>query len=443
MKIEIPRYVRKVMERLEINGYESYIVGGCVRDTLLGKMPFDYDVTTNCPPDEMMRIFSDMNYADTGLKHGTITIISEGKPVETTTYRSEGKYSDHRRPEKVVFETDISQDLKRRDFTVNALCYNDKNGLMDMFGGVSDLENGLIRCVGNPSERFDEDALRIMRGLRFASVLGFEIEEKTSLAINNQKLLLREISSERIFSELKKLLTGKNAGQILLQYREVFGVIIPELIPTFDFPQKCPHHCYDVYEHICHGVENIPPDDILRLTMLLHDIGKPEMAKTDDKGVMHFKKHQFVSAEKTYTILKRLKCDRKTLVRVTDLVREHDNRIPPLKKSVKKMIAKYGDEFFFQYIAVRKADTMAQSDYMREEKLTIINTLEKLGQEVLKENCCLKIKDLDIDGNDLKTLGLYGKEIGKALDFLLENVIEENTVNKKDILIKYLKENYK
>lgn len=442
MKIEIPAYVKRVIDRLEENGFEAYIVGGCVRDSLLGKKPDDYDVCTSCTPQKMQEIFSDMNVVGTGISHGTLTIILEGKPVETTTYRSEGKYVGHRKPESVTFEKNLSEDLKRRDFTVNALCYNDKNGLVDMFGGAEDIEKGIIRCVGEPSERFDEDALRIMRGLRFSSCLGFEIEKKTSEQIKSQAYLLKEISAERVFSELKKLLVGKNAGKILMDYRDVFAVIIPELKPAFDFPQKCPHHCYDVYQHICHSVDNVAQDTILRLTMLLHDIGKPEMAKTDDKGVMHFKKHQFVSADKAYTILRRLKCDRKTLIRVTDLVREHDNRIPPQKKSVKKMLAKYGSEFFAQYLAVRRADTLAQSEYMRAEKLEVLDSLERLAEEIEEESCCLKVTDLDVNGNDIISLGFTGKKVGEALEYALDGVIDEKIKNEKEDIIRYLKETF-
>lgn len=439
MKIEIPNYVKVVLNRLHENGYEAYIVGGCVRDTLLGKTPYDYDVCTNCLPMKMKEIFSDFDTVDSGLKHGTLTIISESKPVETTTYRSDGKYLNHRKPEQVKFESSLEQDLLRRDFTINAMCFNENDELIDMFNGQEDLKNKVIRCVGDPEKRFDEDALRIMRGLRFASVLGFEIEEKTSKAIFEKSELLKEISSERILSEMKKLLCGKNACKILLDYREVFAVIIPELKPAFDFPQNCPHHCYNVYEHICHSVENILPQPALRLTMLFHDIAKPDVVKTDENGIDHFKLHQFASAEKAKVILNRLKCDKKTSQKVFELIWEHDNRIPAQKKSVKKLMSKHDDNFFEEYLMVRRADTLAQSDYKREEKLKNLDDLKRIYDEIKEENSCLKIKDLEVNGNDIIALGLKGKEIGSALQLALDGVINEEIKNNKEEILNYIK----
>lgn len=442
MKINIPSYVNTILDRLNENGYEAYIVGGCVRDAILGIPPSDYDVCTNCLPNKMEEIFIDFNTIETGIKHGTLTVMSEGNPIEITTFRTDGEYIGHRKPQNVTFEASLSEDLKRRDFTINALCCDKKGNLTDLFGGCEDIENCIIKCVGKPSKRFDEDALRIMRAVRFASVLRFKIDRETEIAIQNQKELLMEISVERIFSELKKLICGKSAGQILYNYRDVFGEIIPELKPCFDFPQKCPHHCYDVYKHICVSVDNIKSDDTLRLVMLLHDIGKPEMMTQDENGIMHFKKHQFAGANKAKTILERLKCDKKTQERIFNLIWEHDNRIPSLKKSVRKMISKYGFDFFEDYLCVRRADTLAQSDFHREEKLAQLDKLEQLAQEIKEENSCLKISDLDVSGHDMINLGYYGKNIGLALAFSLSAVLDEKTENKKEKIINYLRENF-
>ena len=274
LEIFIPQFVRTALDRLNECGYEGYIVGGCVRDSLLGKKPHDYDVCTNCTPDKMLEVFANFRTIETGLKHGTLTVLIEGEPVEITCYRSDGEYIGHRKPAQVTFESSLEEDLKRRDFTVNAMAYSPKEGLIDLYGGQGDLEKGIIKCVGEPEKRFDEDALRILRGLRFSSCLGFEIEEKTSKAILEQRELLKSISAERIASELKKLLCGKGARKILLDYREVIAVFIPELRESFDFRQNNPHHFLDVYGHICLSVENVRPQWQMRLTMLLHDIGK-------------------------------------------------------------------------------------------------------------------------------------------------------------------------
>ena len=299
MEIFIPQFVRTALDRLNECGYEGYIVGGCVRDSLLGKKPHDYDVCTNCTPDKMLEVFANFRTIETGLKHGTLTVLIESEPVEITCYRSDGEYIGHRKPAQVTFESSLEEDLKRRDFTVNAMAYSPKEGLIDLYGGQGDLEKGIIKCVGEPEKRFDEDALRILRGLRFSSCLGFEIEEKTSKAILEQRELLKSISAERIASELKKLLCGKGARKILLDYREVIAVFIPELRESFDFRQNNPHHFLDVYGHICLSVENVRPQWQMRLTMLLHDIGKPRMHTVDENGISHFKKHQFQGA---YTV---------------------------------------------------------------------------------------------------------------------------------------------
>ena len=443
MKINIPEYAQTALDMLHACGYKAYIVGGCVRDALLGKTPNDYDICTDCTPQEMKKVFASYNAIETGIKHGTLTVLIGHDPIEITTFRSDGKYSDHRKPDKVRFEKELSQDLKRRDFTINALCYNQSEGLVDMFGGTQDLQRRIIRCVGDPTERFDEDALRILRAMRFSSVLDFEIEKGTSSAIHSQKELLKNISAERIAAELKKLLCGKDPARILTEYRDVMAVIIPQLEPCFDLKQNNPHHCYDVYTHICKSVNNISPDWVLRLTMLLHDIGKPLVHTTDSAGVDHFKTHQLKSAKLSREITGALKLDNRSRSRIYDLVLEHDTRIPPVKKSVRRLMSKYDDDFFDDYLRVRRADTLAQSGYMREQKLAELEAIGEVARQIRAEQLCLHISDLAVNGNDLIDLGYEGSSIGKALKMLLDAVIEERTDNEKNALVTYLKENFK
>ena len=440
MKIDIPGYARTALDMLHACGFKAYIVGGCVRDAVLGKAPDDYDICTDCTPDMMKQVFAGFPAIETGIKHGTLTVLIDRKPIEITTFRSDGKYTDHRKPDSVRFEKELSQDLKRRDFTVNALCYNEREGIVDLFGGISDIENKVIKCVGKPQERFDEDALRIMRAMRFSSVLDFEIEKNTAQAIHEQKELLRAISAERIAAALKKLLCGRDPARILTEYRDVMAVVIPQLEPCFDFAQNNPHHCYDVYTHICRSVNNIEPDWVLRLTMLLHDIGKPAVMTVDENGIFHFKTHQQKSADMAQEITAALKLDNKSRKRIHSLVLEHDNRIPARKKSVRRLLSKYDAQFFADYLKVRRADTLAQSEYLRNQKLAELDELERLAREILDEQLCLHISDLDINGNDLKALGLDNTEIGKGLKLLLEAVIEERIPNRKAELTDYIKE---
>ena len=388
----------------------------------------------------MKKVFSGFTTIETGIKHGTLTVLIDRQPLEITTFRSDGTYTDHRKPDSVKFEKELSEDLKRRDFTVNALCCNDDEGVVDMFGGLDDIKNKVIKCVGKPQERFDEDALRILRALRFSSVLDFEIEPATSQAIHEQKELLRAISAERIAAELKKLLCGRDPARILLEYRDVFAVIIPQLAPCFDFAQNNPHHCYDVYTHICNSVNNIEPDWVLRLAMLLHDVGKPLVHTVDENGIDHFKTHQQKSAEIAREVTGALKLDNKSRSRIYSLVLEHDNRIPAIKRSVRRFLSTYDEEFFADYIRVRRADTLAQSRYFRREKLEELDEIEKIAHQICEEALCLHISDLAVNGNDLKELGLSNKQIGEGLKLLLEEVIEERAVNDRESLLAYLKE---
>ncbi|MBR4555401.1 MAG: HD domain-containing protein [Ruminococcus sp.] len=438
--ISVPEYVIKAIEILEASGFEAYCVGGCVRDSLLGKEPDDWDICTSATPDEMKEVFADHRTVETGIKHGTLTVIVDRNPLEITTYRTEGEYSAHRRPLNVSFIRDLDGDLSRRDLTINAMCCDKNGAVTDMFGGTEDISHKIIRCVGDPFKRFDEDALRIMRALRFASVLGFSIDEQTSQAIFEKRYLLEYVSGERIFSELKKLLCGRNAVSVLIEYKDVFAAIMPEITPCFGLEQHNKHHCYDVWTHIAHSVGNVRQDERLRLTMLFHDIGKPQMARFDENGNGHFKGHPIRSAELLTEILDRFRSDNATIKYVRDLVIEHDNRIPVARKNVKRFMSKHDFDFFMDYLEVRRADTMAQSDYMREQKLQELEQLALIAVEINNENCCLKLTDLAVDGKDMISLGISGRQIGAMLQRLLDLVVDDKLENDRRKLLDYAKE---
>lgn len=440
MNITIPHYTRIAMEILNKNGFRAYAVGGCIRDSLLGKAPHDWDICTDCLPEKMKEIFSGFRTIDTGIRHGTVTVMIENELVEITTFRSDGEYENHRKPAQVEFVGNLEQDLMRRDFTVNAMCCDIDGKIYDYYGGREDLKNHMIRCVGEAEERFEEDALRILRGLRFASVLGFQIEADTRKAIFEKKRLLEHISAERIRDELTKLICGKSAECILNEYRDIIGVIIPEIIPCFDFEQNNPHHCYTVWEHIAKSVSYVRPGVIIRTAMLLHDIGKPQAATRDENGISHFKKHQYISAEMARDILKRLKFDNRSIDYIHDLIWEHDNRIPPQISSVKRFVSKYDFQFVFDYLELRRGDTYAQSEYKRKEKLRELDEIASIAIELMEQDACLKISDLAVDGNDLIKLGLEGKEIGEWLQRLLELVMDDKLCNVKQNLLDYIKE---
>ncbi len=430
MKIIIPKKVKKILGILEENGFKAYIVGGCVRDYLLGKSPYDFDICTDSMPENTAKIFRKNGFAviETGLKHGTVTINYKDENYEITTFRSENEYQDNRRPKEVTFQKNIADDLKRRDFTINAMAYSEKSGLIDLFEGEQDIKKREICCVGDTNKRFEEDALRIMRGIRFASTLGFEVEEKTKNAMISQKNLLKNISFERINDELSKLLLGENVYKILMDYREIITEIIPEMSACFDFIQHSKHHCYDVYTHIAKSVENAPKSLEIRLCMLLHDIGKPHTFNKDVK-TGHFYGHEKVSAEMAKNILNRLKYSKKITQKVVELIAQHDNRYPPTEKNVKKYLSKFGEEFFFEQLEIRLSDTLAQSDFDRESKVNTIVECKKIGEEVIEKMQCFSLKDLQIDGKKIADLGFKGAKIGEILNVLLNEVIEGNLEN--------------
>lgn len=430
----------KAMNVLYRNGFEAYAVGGCVRDRLLGKEPSDWDICTDALPEQIINVFSDYTTYGAGIKHGTVGVVIDGNTVEITTYRVDGEYIGHRQPAEVKFVRNLHDDLSRRDFTINALAYSESSGLIDCYGGEKDLHDGIIRAINNPSQRFDEDALRILRAVRFSAQLGFAIEADTYSAMLRKLPLLEEISAERKLVELTKTLCSENVTQVLIRNREVLAQIIPEIKPCFDFEQRNKHHSFDVWEHIARSVERVPSDFILRMTMLLHDIGKPPCCFADRNGNRHFKGHMAVSAKLADEILSRLRCDKLSHRRIVKLISEHDNRFTAERITVKRFISQYGYQFMRDYLCVRYADTMAQSEYMREEKLDNINKISVITDELEAENACLCIKSLAVNGDDIKNeLGLSGRDIGVALHEILVAVIDERIQNSKQEIIGYLR----
>lgn len=440
MKIELPKKVQMIIQNLQLHGYEAYAVGGCVRDSILARRPEDWDITTSAKPEEIKKLFR--RTVDTGIEHGTVTVLIGKDSFEVTTYRIDGVYEDSRHPKEVIFTNQLEEDLRRRDFTINAMAYNDEVRLVDVFGGMKDLNHHLIRCVGNVEERFSEDALRILRAVRFSAQLNFPIEEQTAEAVKKLAPSLKNISAERIQVELVKLLTSNHPEKIQDAYNlGITKVILPEWDAMVGVEQKTPHHKYDVAEHTLHALKNVKKDKILRLTMLFHDMGKPSMKTTDEKGVDHFKGHALVSEEIARKILRRLKFDNDTVKKVTRLVCYHDYRIEATPKNVRRAMNRIGVELFPYYLAVRMADVKAQSPYRRREKIENIVAMREVYQETLLNGDCVTLRDLAVGGRDLMALGMQpGRELGSMLSELLEWVIDEPECNKKEILCEYVKE---
>lgn len=443
MKINMPRHASFIIETLMEHGHEAYVVGGCVRDSLLFKEPKDWDITTSASPKEVKQLFS--HTIDTGIAHGTVTVMMGKEPYEVTTYRIDGEYQDHRRPTEVVFTKSLKEDLLRRDFTINAMAYNDKEGLIDLYGGKEDLKSGMIRCVGEAEKRFDEDALRILRALRFAARFDFVIEESTKQAMVKKKEFLRDISAERIREELTKILISDHPEFLVMAYElGITKIILPEWDKMMETPQKNPHHKYSVGIHTLfsmHGVEAVPH---LRYAMLLHDSGKPDCRTTDEKGIDHFNKHPLRSKEIAGTVMRRLKFDNDTIKKVVTLVEWHDWRFRSAgdvnKKSVRRLAGKIGVEMCYLLFQVQKADIMAQSHYQRAEKLEILKQTKLLLDEIVAAKECLTLKELQMDGKGLMELGIQpGKEMGILLHMLLDQVLEHPEWNQKEILIKLVK----
>lgn len=439
IKIELPQNVVWIISQLEEAGFEAYAVGGCIRDSILLREPNDWDITTSAKPEEMKKIFR--RTIDTGIQHGTVTVMIGDEGYEITTYRIDGEYEDGRHPKEVSFTASLEEDLKRRDFTINALAYNDRNGLVDLFDGIGDMERKVIRCVGEAKQRFTEDALRIMRAVRFAGQLGYEIEENTYQAMKELAPNLKKISAERIQVELVKLLVSPHPELLRTAYE---AGITKEFMPEFDkcmeTEQNHPHHCYSVGEHIIHAIMNIAPQKELRLAALFHDIGKPEVITTDEQGISHFKGHPELSAEMAKNILRRLKFDNDTIKMVSKLVQYHDYNFSDNLRGMRRAITKIGIEAFPAIFEIKRADMLAQSMYQREEKEALLKQATDLYEEVMRRNDCLSLKDLAVTGFDLMEMGIpKGKELGEALNYLLQVVLEEPEKNQKEILLEEIK----
>jgi len=443
MKLNLPVPVEKAFKQLESCGFCGYLVGGCVRDFLLGTLPTDFDMTTDATPTEILDCFADHRVVETGIRHGTITVIIEGMAIEITTHRIEGDYSDSRHPDAVKFTRNLADDLARRDFTINAMAYHPQKGLIDCFGGAADLKKEIIRGVGDPHKRMAEDALRMLRGLRFAAVLGFALEAETSTAIRQNCGQLRNISAERIAAELSKLICGKNAKAIILTETAVLGVVIPELLPAKNFDQMNPHHCYDVLTHTAVAMATLAPVPRLRWAMLFHDLGKPQTFTRDDAGVGHFKGHSKISEAMARKRLTTLRISKNTVEQVCLLVKYHDTLIDEDKTSVKRWLNRLTEPLFRDLIEIKRGDNLAQAPEYR-GRLASLQRLEALLDQVIAEKACFSLKDLAVNGNDLIGLGIEnGTEIGRILKQLLEGVIEEAYQNEKDILIEKAKEMHK
>ncbi|WP_122644193.1 CCA tRNA nucleotidyltransferase [Luxibacter massiliensis] len=440
MKIELPGKVILIINNLQMHGYEAYAVGGCVRDSILCRKPEDWDITTSAKPEEVKRLFR--RTIDTGIEHGTVTVMMGKESFEVTTYRVDGKYEDSRHPKEVTFTASLKEDLRRRDFTINAMAYNDEVRLVDAFGGMQDLNHHLIRCVGNPEERFQEDALRILRAVRFSAQLAFPIEKETAAAVQKLAPTLENISAERIQVELVKLLMSDHPDLLRDAYElGITGVILPEWDAMVGVAQNTPHHKYDVAEHTLHAMKNVKKDKILRLTMLFHDMGKPSMKTTDENGTDHFKGHALVSEEIARRVMRRLKFDNDTVKKVTRLVCYHDYRIPATPKNVRRAMNRIGVELFPYYLAVRMADVKAQSPYERRSKIENIVAMREIYQETLINGHCVTLRQLAVSGRELLKLGMKpGREMGDMLNKLLELVLDYPEMNEKEILCNYVKE---
>lgn len=440
MQLTIPTPAEKILQTLDEHGYEAYVVGGCVRDSVLGRDPHDWDITTSASPEQVKEIFD--RTIDTGIQHGTVTVMIDREGYEVTTYRIDGEYEDGRHPKEVCFTSSLEEDLKRRDFTMNAMAYNPSKGLVDLFGGMDDMENHVIRCVGNPMERFQEDALRIMRAVRFSAQLGFAIDDSTRQAITALAPNLKYVSAERIQAELVKLLTSPHPDYFRVAYETgITREFLPEFDACMETEQNTPHHCYTVGEHILHSTLNVPADKVLRLTMLFHDIAKPLMKTTDENGCDHFKKHAEKGESVVKGILRRLKFDNDTIDKVTRLVRWHDERPEPSMKAVRRAVNRIGEDIFPMYLVVRKADLLAQSTYRREEKLEHLMKIEECYNQIREEAQCVSMKSLAVSGRDLIQAGFKpGPEMGQLLNRMLDHVLEVPEDNTKEKLMAFIKE---
>lgn len=443
LDITLPMPVARALSLLEARGYEAFTVGGCVRDSLLGRVPNDWDITTNATPEQMKTCFEDFRVIETGIQHGTLTVIIDGTQLEITTYRNDGEYLDNRHPAQVTFSKHIEDDLSRRDFTVNAMAYHPQKGLIDLFNGRADLKAHIIRCVGDAKTRFEEDGLRILRAIRFASVLDFAIEEKTAKAVHGCKNLLSGIAAERIREEFCKLIGGRGAVRILRDYIDVISVFLPELGACVGFEQNTKYHCFDVFEHTLQALALCENGDLItRLGILLHDIGKP-LCYTEDEQGGHFKGHAPVGVEITKNALSRLRFDNETIRRMELLVEWHDIPLSAEKKRVKRLMQKLSDADILRLLEIKRCDRLAHAKDFQELPPDLA-LIPSVIEEIRTEDACLSLKTLAIDGADLMAIGIpEGKKIGTMLHTLLDDVIEERLPNEKNALLQAAKERIK
>lgn len=434
MQIQLPEKVEYIIHTLEAAGYEAYAVGGCVRDSLLNREPDDWDITTSARPQQVKEVFP--RTIDTGIQHGTVTVMMGKEGFEVTTYRIDGEYEDSRHPKEVIFTANLIEDLKRRDFTINAFAYNHRSGIVDAFDGMTDLKNGIIRCVGEAKERFTEDALRMMRAVRFSAQLGYDIEEKTKEAIVELAPNLKNISAERIQVELVKLLQSPHPDYLRVAYElGMTRVIMPEFDKAMETPQNNPHHMYNVGEHLLHTLLEVRPDRSLRIAALLHDIAKPDTETKDYEGISHFHGHAEMGEEKAAAILRRLKFDNDTINKVKKYVKYHDYKIETTARAVRRALNKIGKEYFKEILELKKADMLAQSSYQREEKEENLRQVTVLYEEILQKEECVSLKELAVTGKDIIELGVpQGKQLGAVLQRLLDEVLEEPQHNTKEYL---------
>lgn len=435
MRIELPEQVNQIIHRLQAEGYDAYAVGGCVRDTLLGRVPQDWDITTSARPEAVKKLFS--RTIDTGIEHGTVTVMLGHEGYEVTTYRIDGEYEDSRHPKDVTFTDNLVEDLKRRDFTINAMAYNDARGLVDAFDGEGDLQRGVIRCVGVPRDRFGEDALRMLRAVRFAAQLDFSIEEQTRAAVKELAPTIAKVSAERIQMELVKLLVSEHPETLRTAYElGLTAVFLPEFDRMMVTPQNTEHHCYSVGEHVLHTLPEIEADKVLRLTMLLHDVAKPVCMTVDEAGKNHFHGHPARGADMAKEILRRLKFDNDTIHRVSCLIASHDERPELSERNVRRLASRIGPDYIPDLMKVKRADTLGQSMYQRQEKLHYVAEFERIFEELTAREQCMTKKELAINGRDLIALGMKpGKELGAVLDALFEQVLDHPELNTREKLL--------
>lgn len=440
ISLKLPEAAERLIETIEAAGFEAYAVGGFVRDCLMNRQCGDVDIASSAPPHTLERILraNGIPFAETGLKHGTVTAITDGIAFEITSFRRDGEYSDFRHPQSVEFVTSLREDLARRDFTINAVAYNPKTGITDAFNGIDDINAKIIRAVGDPDKRFREDALRIMRALRFSSVLSFDIEEKTAQALFDNMNLLKSISAERIYKELTKLLMGRGVYRVMTEYKEILGVILPELKPIFSVEQNTRWHIYDVWHHTAKAVEQAPPDEALKYTMLLHDIGKAFTRTTDKNGTDHFKGHQKISAEYAESAMLRLKAPNAVKKRVMFLVPIHDMHIGTDNVKIKRWLLNIGEDRLRDLIAVKRADKAAQNPSATSQEINKLDITEKELNRIIKCREPYRIKDLAINGSDLTAMGISGEAVGNKLNMLINKVIDVEVENSRESLLKYL-----